>query len=73
MNEQLDIAIRAAEPDPNSLLIARYLTQWRLCICANPTYRFEEEHDSVRFATASELLKFRDSEPDNEKHVVIFY
>ncbi|QPB43318.1 LysR family transcriptional regulator [Rodentibacter haemolyticus] len=34
--ENIDIALRATEPD--NTLIARFLTQWRLCICASPDY-----------------------------------
>ncbi|OOF66358.1 LysR family transcriptional regulator [Rodentibacter sp. Ppn85] len=34
--DSIDIALRATEPDDN--LIARFLTQWKLCICASPTY-----------------------------------
>lgn len=34
--DSIDIALRATEPDGN--LIARFLTQWKLCICASPTY-----------------------------------
>ncbi|WP_375708943.1 type IV secretory system conjugative DNA transfer family protein [Streptococcus dysgalactiae] len=30
------------------------------------SYRFGEEHGSARFATAEELAKFRDSDPDND-------
>lgn len=34
--DNIDIALRATEPSEN--LIARFLTQWQLCICASPTY-----------------------------------
>lgn len=34
----MDIALRAADPDPNSLLIARYLTSWQLLLVATPEY-----------------------------------
>lgn len=37
-SSQIDIAIRAAEPAPNSMLVARYLSSWQLCICASPNY-----------------------------------
>lgn len=61
MNEQIDIAIRAAEPDPNSTLIARYLTQWRLCICASPDYLAQKPIRTATDLVSQRWIKYSES------------
>ncbi|WP_081618459.1 LysR substrate-binding domain-containing protein [Actinobacillus capsulatus] len=61
MSEQIDIAIRAAEPDPNSSLVARYLTQWRLCICASPDYLAEKPIHTVADLRSRTWINYHDT------------
>lgn len=61
MNEQLDIAIRAAEPDSNSLLITRYLTQWRLCICASPAYLMKNPIRTISDLASQRWIKYNET------------
>lgn len=61
MNERIDIAIRAAEPDPNSSLVARYLTKWQLCICASPTYLAEKQINNVTDLLSLDWIKYNET------------
>ncbi|WGE87251.1 LysR family transcriptional regulator [Actinobacillus equuli subsp. haemolyticus] len=61
MDGSIDIAIRAAEPAPNSQLIVRYLTQWRLCLCASPAYLAENPIRTPTDLLAQKWLKYNDS------------
>lgn len=61
MDGSIDIALRAAEPEPNSQLIVRYLAQWRLCLCASPTYLAENPIRTPTDLLAQKWLKYNDS------------
>lgn len=46
--KEIDIAIRAVEPMPDSELIARYLATWQLMICASPSYLLKKPIKNVQ-------------------------
>ncbi|MBE2896512.1 LysR family transcriptional regulator [Pasteurellaceae bacterium HPA106] len=65
MEGKIDIAIRAAEPQPNSQLIVRYLTQWQLCLCASPNYLAKKPINSLNDLLIQKWIKYDNNIFDN--------